>query len=172
MACPGGCVCGGGQPIQNDRVKRAQRMEATYKCDKNMQFKNSLENHMLADCYEKYLGGQPNSEKAHHLLHTVYENRNGVFDAVEVVESGKASKKVAVSVCVTPGVDEAVSAKALAEVLEFAGQKGISDKLVVETAFAPSCTNRKAGEVMVGGRFFQASELEKAKKEMENAVAE
>ena len=95
-----------------------------------------------------------------------------MFDAVEVVESGKASKKVAVSVCVTPGVDEAVSAKALAEVLEFAGQKGISDKLVVETAFAPSCTNRKAGEVMVGGRFFQASELEKAKKEMENAVAE
>ena len=137
-----------------------------------MQFKNSLENHMLADCYEKYLGGQPNSEKAHHLLHTVYENRNGVFDAVEVVEAGKSSKKVAVSVCVTPGVDEAVSAKTLAEVLEFAGQKGISDKLVVETAFAPSCTNRKAGEVMVGGRFFQVSELEEAKKEMENAVAE
>ncbi len=171
MACPGGCVCGGGQPIQNDRVKRAQRMEATYKCDKNMQFKNSLENHMLAECYEKYLGGQPNSEKAHHLLHTTYENLNGVFDAVEVVESGKAEKKIAVSVCVTPGTDEDVSAKALADVLEYAAAKGLSDKLVIETAFAPSCTKRKAGEVIVGGRFFSAGELDAAKQEMEKAAA-
>lgn len=172
MACPGGCVCGGGQPLQNDRVKRSLRMEATYKCDKNMQFKNSLENHMLADCYQKYLGGHPNSEKAHHLLHTVYENRNGVFDAIEVVEAGKASRKVAVSVCVTPGTDEAVSAKALAEILDFAEKKGIADKLVIETAFSPSSTRRKAGEVMVGGRFFQTSELENAKKEMLQATAE
>ncbi len=171
MACPGGCVCGGGQPIQNDRVKRARRMEATYKCDKNMQFKNSLENHMLAECYEKYLGGQPNSEKAHHLLHTTYENLNGVFDAVEVVESGKAEKKIAVSVCVTPGTDEDVSAKALADVLEYAAAKGLSDKLVIETAFAPSCTKRKAGEVIVGGRFFAADELADAKQEMEKAAA-
>ena len=171
MACPGGCVCGGGQPIQNDRVKRARRMEATYKCDKNMQFKNSLENHMLAECYEKYLGGQPNSEKAHHLLHTTYENLNGVFDAVEVVESGKAEKKIAVSVCVTPGTDEDVSAKALADVLEYAAAKGLSDKLVIETAFAPSCTKRKAGEVIVGGRFFSAGELDAAKQEMEKAAA-
>lgn len=171
MACPGGCVCGGGQPIQNDRVKRARRMEATYKCDKNMQFKNSLENHMLAECYEKYLGGQPNSEKAHHLLHTTYENLNGVFDAVEVVESGKAEKKIAVSVCVTPGTDEDVSAKALADVLEYAAAKGLSHKLVIETAFAPSCTKRKAGEVIVGGRFFAADELADAKQEMEKAAA-
>ena len=121
--------------------------------------------------YEKYLGGQPNSEKAHHLLHTTYENLNGVFDAVEVVESGKAEKKFAVSVCVTPGTDEDVSAKALADVLEYAAAKGLSDKLVIETAFAPSCTKRKAGEVIVGGRFFSAGELDAAKQEMEKAAA-
>ncbi len=171
MACPGGCICGGGQPILNDRVKRTSRMEAVYKCDKNMQFKNSLENHMLKECYEKYLGGQPNSEKAHHLLHTKYENLNGIFDAVEVVESGKDSRKIAVSVCVTPGKDEKKSAEMLSQILEYADQKGLADKLVVETAFAPSCTKRQAGEVLVGGRFFDGTDLNAVKKGIEEAVA-
>ena len=56
--------------------------------------------------------------------------------------------------------------------MPFAEKKGIADKLVIETAFSPSSTRRKAGEVMVGGRFFQTSELENAKKEMLQATAE
>ena len=95
----------------------------------------------------------------------------GIFDAVEVVEAGKSSRKIAVSVCVTPGKDEKKSAEMLSQILDYADQKGLADKLVVETAFAPSCTKRQAGEVLVGGRFFDGTDLDAVKQGIEEAVA-
>jgi len=70
MACPGGCVGGGGQPIKGDDVElygvRGQRL---YDLDKNNPMRFSHENPQVQKLYEEYLG-KPNSELAHHLLHT------------------------------------------------------------------------------------------------------
>jgi len=77
MACPGGCVGGGGQPWGSDMARRARRGEALYAEDKSLPKRRSHENASVGRLYENYLK-QPNSQKAHHLLHTHYNKRSKV----------------------------------------------------------------------------------------------
>ncbi len=77
MACPGGCVGGGGQPWGSDMARRARRGETLFQEDKSLPFRRSHENPSIKAIYEKYLE-KPNSEKAHHLLHTHYFKRSKV----------------------------------------------------------------------------------------------
>ena len=84
MACPGGCVNGGGQPQQPGYVRntvdiRAKRAAVLYSIDKNAPIRKSHENPAIKALYAEYLG-KPGSEKAHHLLHTTYVKRGIVDD--------------------------------------------------------------------------------------------
>ncbi len=79
MACPGGCVNGGGQPHQPGYVRnftdlRAERAKALYAEDEAMTLRKSHENPVLKELYATYLG-EPNGHKAHELLHTHYTAR-------------------------------------------------------------------------------------------------
>ena len=70
MACPGGCVGGGGQPINCDDIEMyGVRGERLYKLDKANPMRFSHENPQVQKLYEEYLG-KPNGELSHHLLHT------------------------------------------------------------------------------------------------------
>ena len=69
MACPGGCVNGGGQPIVDGFSMQEERADWLYTQDKNMQLRFSHENPSITACYKDYFGA-PLSEKSHHLLHT------------------------------------------------------------------------------------------------------
>ncbi|GAB6106341.1 NADH-dependent [FeFe] hydrogenase, group A6 [Fusibacter bizertensis] len=76
MACPGGCVNGGGQPIQPASVRnvvdiRAERAKALYSEDASKEVRKSHKNPEIKKLYDEYLG-KPNSHKAHELLHTHY----------------------------------------------------------------------------------------------------
>ena len=75
MACPGGCINGGGQPlITHDRKAiLEQRMQGLYEEDAGKPVRLSHENPDIKKLYAEFLG-EPGSEKAHHLLHTVYHN--------------------------------------------------------------------------------------------------
>lgn len=80
MACPGGCVTGGGQPIRTSDEKidhdfRVLRAQAIYKADEQHKLRKSHENPEIKRIYEDYLGS-PNSHKAHELLHTHYMKRD------------------------------------------------------------------------------------------------
>ncbi|MEA4845694.1 MAG: NADH-dependent [FeFe] hydrogenase, group A6 [Clostridiaceae bacterium] len=78
MACPGGCINGGGQPILIDKEKTEEvkklRAQGLYSIDKERKFRKSHENPEVKKLYEEYLE-EPNSHKAHHLLHTTYTER-------------------------------------------------------------------------------------------------
>ena len=79
MACPGGCVNGGGQPIQPADVRnnvevRKVRASMLYKTDKNMKLRKSHESPVIKELYDTYFV-KPGSEKAHHILHTKYVAR-------------------------------------------------------------------------------------------------
>ena len=76
MACPGGCIGGGGQPLHhgNSKVIKA-RHEAIYKEDALKPIRKSHENPYITKIYEEFLG-KPMSEKSHHLLHTLYFDRS------------------------------------------------------------------------------------------------
>lgn len=69
MACPGGCVGGGGQPISEGEEKAAERAPQLYELDRKRAIRFSHENPEVQVLYREYLG-QPLSEKAHQLLHT------------------------------------------------------------------------------------------------------
>ncbi len=76
MACPGGCINGGGQPIQPGSVRnfyelRELRAKALYDQDKNMPLRKSHENPIIKELYDTFLG-EPGSHKAHEWLHTSY----------------------------------------------------------------------------------------------------
>ena len=79
MACPGGCVNGGGQPIQPASVRmttdlRAVRAAVLYNDDANADLRKSHENSAVKKLYDEYFG-EPNSHKAHEILHTHYVKR-------------------------------------------------------------------------------------------------
>ena len=69
MACPGGCVNGGGQPINTDHATPYIRGQVLYGLDKQNTYRFSHENPAITKIYEEFLGA-PLSEKSHHLLHT------------------------------------------------------------------------------------------------------
>ncbi|HRY30304.1 MAG TPA: NADH-dependent [FeFe] hydrogenase, group A6 [Elusimicrobiota bacterium] len=74
MACPGGCIGGGGQPYGVTDELRAKRARGLYSDDKNLPRRCSYENPYIQQLYEDYLG-EPLSKKAHELLHTTYKPR-------------------------------------------------------------------------------------------------
>ena len=71
MACPGGCIGGGGQPHSTDKSRKAARAKAIYAEDTNKPIRKSHENPAVQELYKEYLG-KPLGEKSHHLLHTHY----------------------------------------------------------------------------------------------------
>ncbi|MDD2702790.1 MAG: NADH-dependent [FeFe] hydrogenase, group A6 [Candidatus Omnitrophica bacterium] len=77
MACPGGCLGGGGQPIPTDTGIRMKRAEAIYREDKNKTIRKSHENPAVAALYKEFLG-RPLGEQSHRLLHTHYHERAAV----------------------------------------------------------------------------------------------
>ncbi len=75
MACPGGCIGGGGQPYGTTNEVRQQRIASIYEVDGKMVYRKSHENPSIKALYKEYFI-EPNSKKAHHLLHTNYHSRN------------------------------------------------------------------------------------------------
>ncbi|MBR7117466.1 MAG: [Clostridia bacterium] len=81
MACPGGCVNGGGQPIQPQYVRdtvdlKAERAKALYSQDEAMTIRKSHQNPVVNEVYEKFFGGGYGCHKAHEILHTSYVKRD------------------------------------------------------------------------------------------------
>jgi len=74
MACPGGCLGGGGQPIPTNEAIRKKRAESIYQEDKNFAIRKSHENSEILALYENFLI-KPLGERSHHLLHTSYTKR-------------------------------------------------------------------------------------------------
>ncbi|MEG2074831.1 MAG: [Fe-Fe] hydrogenase large subunit C-terminal domain-containing protein, partial [Angelakisella sp.] len=84
MGCPGGCVNGGGQPIQPAKVRntidlRSARAASLYEEDRSLPLRKSHENPVLKEIYKDYLE-KPGSHTAHEILHTSYHAKNRFFN--------------------------------------------------------------------------------------------
>jgi len=78
MACPGGCIGGGGQPYHHGNMELLKlRTKVLYEEDANKPLRKSHQNPYIIELYEKFLG-KPLSEKSHHLLHTHYFKRQSL----------------------------------------------------------------------------------------------
>ena len=83
MACPGGCIGGGGQPLHhgNSEIIKA-RFNAIYEEDKNKPIRKSHENPYIIQLYKEFLG-EPCGELSHHLLHTTYFDKSQLDITIE-----------------------------------------------------------------------------------------
>lgn len=77
MACPGGCIGGGGQPVPISAEIRQKRIDSIYESDISHEFRKSHDNPAIKELYDTWLG-KPNGEKAHHLLHTHYHAQHKI----------------------------------------------------------------------------------------------
>ena len=100
MACPGGCIGGGGQPISSDPEAKAKRARGLYEADKGLMIRRSHENPYVAELYKQHLG-EANSHEAHESLHTEYGHRKRILgeDIKVMVTEGKREGMVDVAVC-------------------------------------------------------------------------
>jgi iron-only hydrogenase group A len=78
MACPGGCINGGGQPIHQKPEKVMKRIKVLYQIDENAKHRRSHENESVKTLYKEFLG-EPNSHKAHEILHTEYFDKKKIL---------------------------------------------------------------------------------------------
>jgi iron-only hydrogenase group A len=86
MACPGGCISGGGQPrsaVPPSDTVRTARINALYSADEKATIRLCHENHEIKTIYKDYLG-EPNGELAHELLHTHYGDRSKHLTAKKI----------------------------------------------------------------------------------------
>lgn len=74
MACPGGCIGGGGQPVPVNAEIRKLRRKGLFDCDRANELRKSHENPEIIELYDTWLG-KPLGEKAHNLLHTHYHRQ-------------------------------------------------------------------------------------------------
>nr|ANM86868.1 Fe-hydrogenase 2 flavodoxin-fused protein [Stygiella incarcerata]ANM86884.1 Fe-hydrogenase 2 [Stygiella incarcerata] len=89
MACPGGCIGGGGQPISLDKDILKKRMESIYSIDERSVIRKSHENPMITEIYKNFFG-KPGSHLSHELLHTTYSDRS-----TKIVKKEETVKEVA-----------------------------------------------------------------------------
>ncbi len=85
MACPGGCLGGGGQPIPTNEEIRRKRAEAIYGEELQLNFRKSHENPKIIKIYGEFLTDGPLSKESHKLLHTKYEKRGKFMSNISIL---------------------------------------------------------------------------------------
>ncbi len=157
MACPGGCVAGGGQPITTVDNFRTKRASGLYKTDKERQLQKSQDNYLVEDCYNECLGGHAGSHEAHEVLHTHYQNRNLIFDARSTILRGKDDKLVDICIVLSTKRDASMGQKFLGEVVNMVRANGIENKVNIEIAYSPKELDANLVYAVIGDKNVNAS---------------
>ncbi len=135
MACRGGCIGGGGQPLPNDIESRQERIRMIYDCDAIQTLHNAADNPFIKETYEKVLQ-EPNSPVAHELLHTGYTPRRRITgEAVELSSDVEEVQKTPVSVCVGTNCYLRGSYDTLKRLAGLAKEAGVADQLDFKATF-------------------------------------
>ena len=150
MACPGGCIGGAGQPVSFDADIKKIRAKSIYSVDKKLQLHQSQDNPFVTDLYKRTLV-EPNSHKAHELLHTEYKSRKRTLDDDLSIIKGKVKDKLEISVCVGTSCFIRGSQKLLHNIIGYIDDNNLQDRVDVKAAFCfEKCD--KGPTVKIGGR--------------------
>ncbi|NLF93626.1 MAG: 2Fe-2S iron-sulfur cluster binding domain-containing protein [Oligosphaeraceae bacterium] len=136
MACPGGCISGGGQPVGVTNKIRASRQRGLYAADKAHQVQKPQDNYLVTDCYRKNLGGEPGAPEAHHLLHTAYQNRSQLFDAKIPVLRGSAAQRLQITVTICAKQENCPGQLLLGMIAAYVKEHGYQDRANIDAAFS------------------------------------
>ncbi len=184
MACPGGCIGGGGQPPTNAET-RAARSRGLYRIDRQSQLHRPQDNPEITRLYQDWLG-EAGSEVAHEFLHTHYHPhrrlrgvaglapRAGAVTATAggagPVPGGTSEAPVEVSVCVGTGCYLRGSYLVLKEFTRLAAERGLGDKVKLGATFCLEHCD-KGVSVRVGDRVITGVKPETAAQVFEREIA-
>jgi NADH-quinone oxidoreductase subunit G len=128
MACPGGCVGGGGQPVYKDPLVKIKRSSGLYENDKMMQLHKSQENPYVMELYQ--------DKKLHHLLHTGYQSRKRIDDEyVNLVRDQNSGKKLEITVCFGTSCYLKGSQNIMKAILDYVEKNNLLEKISVKASF-------------------------------------
>ncbi|HZK01237.1 MAG TPA: [FeFe] hydrogenase, group A [Anaerovoracaceae bacterium] len=165
MACCGGCVNGGGQPITEEKAAVESRARELFDNDKMLQFHSSHENPYIKELYEVRL----TPEKAHELLHTKYSNRKRIqSDDVALTETD-GDKSLKLNICFGTSCFLRGAQDLYTKLIDYLREEDLEQ----DTEFTASfCTERcKRGPVLqVNGKILEHCTYEMAVEEIQKAV--
>lgn len=143
MACCGGCVNGGGQPIDHDSNVKSQRSQGLYDNDKMMQFHSAEENPYITKLYDQDLS----AEEIHHLLHTQYNNRKRIdHEEVELSSPGTEKAILEINICFGTSCYLRGAQELYKQVVQYLKDKDVEGKTQLKASF---CNERcKRGPVI------------------------
>lgn len=125
MACPGGCIAGGGQPVNFEPDFREKRINAIYNVDKQLQLHKAQENPYVKELYQLTLG-EVGGSKAHELLHTHYHGRKRINNQLLTIRDTD-HPKIEVCVCVGTNCFVKGSQELLRRLMEYVTENKLED---------------------------------------------
>lgn len=160
MACPGGCVCGAGQPVSKDPQVRRKRQGGLYQSDKMLPLHKSQENPYLQDYYKKEIG-EIGGETAHCLLHTHYKSRKRIYNEDLGLTDTTEKAKVHVRVCLGTSCFLRGAQDLLHSLIKKLEAMDMEADVEVKASFCMEQCDR-GPSVIVNGKLIEKCTLEKA----------
>jgi NADH-quinone oxidoreductase subunit G len=165
MACSGGCVNGGGQPITENRTTVKSRAKSLYDSDKMLQFHNSQDNPYLQKIYNEGL----HEEKAHKLLHTSYQNRKRISGEDFILSNASGNKKLQLTVCFGTSCFLRGAPQLYSKLTEYVKNRGIEEETEFKVSFCgEKC--EKGPVLVVNEKVIERCTLDKAIDEIEKVL--
>lgn len=171
MACPGGCVCGAGQPVVEEAGVRTKRTEALRQLDTALDLHASGENHMAWQAYERYLGGGPDSHEAHALLHTKYKSRKRIQSDDLALSEVTGEPKIPVRVCLGTGCQLRGAQDLLRHLLDWSDTEEVAERFDIRATFCME-TCDKGPTVHVGESILCQATFDKVTLLMDDVIHE
>ncbi|MDR2459945.1 MAG: [FeFe] hydrogenase, group A [Deltaproteobacteria bacterium] len=166
MACSGGCVNGGGQPITRDnKLAIAERSKGLYDNDRMLQFHVSSENPYLQKIYSEDLTPQ----SSHELLHTSYENRKRIVLDDFVISGTQDGVKLTVSICFGTSCFLRGSQELYKKLTAYVHSKELGDITEFKANFCGKLC-KKGPVVSINDKTLENCTLEMATKEIQNVI--
>jgi NADH-quinone oxidoreductase subunit G len=167
MACCGGCVNGGGQPVHARREDLKKRTKGLFDNDKMLQFHRSQDNPYLRKLYDEHLTGH----RAHDLLHTRYKNRKRIENEdIRLSEGAEKAPALEVTICFGTSCFLRGAQKLYAALTEHVAQNGLNAQVGFKATFCQeNC--QKGPVVMVGDAMITHCTLGKAVEEINQQLA-
>jgi NADH-quinone oxidoreductase subunit G len=167
MACPGGCSGGAGQPVCISSAQRQKRTDSLRRLDASMDLRIPKENSLVMQAYKDHLG-EPNSEKAHHLLHTHYHIRRRIQgDGIALTEQG--GDRIPVSVCVGTSCHLRGSQRLLKGLLNHVEDQELGEKVEIRATFCMEACDR-GPSVRVNGHLMHRADLDSVEDMLDKAI--
>ena len=167
MACPGGCISGGGQPLGVTDKLRVIRQKGLYAADKAHQVQKPQDNYLVSRCYEEHLGGCPGSHEAHRLLHTSYQNRSQLFDAKIPVLRGTKANRLPITVTICTKQESCPGQLLLGMIANYVKERGYADGVDLTAAFSSRDEEDGTICVTVGDEIVERTKFTNATNTME-----